>query len=134
MLAEEDKALWDAFSKTVTPLGKQSRFKILTTKIASKFLFVRKPVVDIPFILDLHGFTLEEGHSIFVRFLNRHCELGSRRVVIITGKGREGKGALKAEFPFWLETPEIAVKISSVREKYAPEGGAFELRLKQRNK
>ena len=127
MLNKEDKALWDAYTKTVTPLGKVSKLKIIGHKIS--FAFRRKAKTFVPNILDLHGFTLEEAYNLFVRFLNYHIHEKTKKIIVITGKGKDGKGLLKNEFPKWLDNSQIKSKIISVTQPVSYDGGAFELTL-----
>lgn len=132
MLTSEDKALWDTFSKTVTPLGKVSKFKELGQRITSRFKFRHPETMILPTTLDLHGFTLAEAHKIFLLFLNKHAELGTKSIIVITGRGKEGSGLLKSEFPLWLENPSVKGIIKSNNAPERQGGGAFEIMLKQR--
>ena len=130
MLTEEDKALWEAYSKTVTPLKRKSRLKSFSQKLMVKLHFSRKN--DVPTVLDLHGFTLQEGYNLFLHFLTYHYEHGTKRVVVSTGKGKDGTGLLKNEFPKWLESSIIKEKIKASGKTTLNGGGAFELLLKKR--
>ena len=137
MLTDEDKKLWEAYTKTVTPLKDvKTNFclKNFGKKLIKTFCFKRREKQDVPTVLDLHGFTLEEAHALFVRFLNYHFENGTRKIIVITGKGKEGKGLLKNEFPKWLETEQIKEKIQIANCMARNDGGAFELTLRQRKK
>ena len=132
MLSEEDKALWNAYCKTVTPLEKASKFKIFSQKISKCIPFVRKAKHPVPAVLDLHGFTVQDAYAIFVRFFNYHLEQKTNTIIIITGKGKDDRGILKTEFPKWIDNPEIQKNIirSSLPVSYG--GGAFELTLKKK--
>lgn len=132
MLTQEDKALWDAYTKTVTPLKKQSRLRSIGQKLMTKFHFNRK--LEVPNTLDLHGFTLQEGYDLFLRFLTYHFENGTKRIVVITGKGQKGTGLLKNEFPKWLESDIVKEKVNTTKSSSLNGGGAFELILRQRKK
>ena len=131
MLNEEDKALWDAYTKTVTPLGKVSKLKIIGQKLSFHFAFRRKEKAFVPKVLDLHGFTLDEAYNLFLRFLNHHMHEKTKKIIVITGKGKDGKGLLKNEFPKWVENSQIKVKIVSITQPVSYGGGAFELTLKK---
>ena len=137
MLTDEDKVIWEAYTKTVTPLKDAkttSRLKDFGRRLVGSFHFKRKEKISIPNTLDLHGFTLEESYALFIRFLNYHFENQTRKIVVITGKGREGKGLLKNEFPKWLEADQIKEKIQTSKRPILNDGGAFELILKQRKR
>ena len=134
MLNDEDKALWEAYTKTVMPLGKVSKLKVIRQKISFHFKGKSKFNAVVPRILDLHGFTLQEAYTLFLRFLNYHITKQTKKVIVITGKGKEGKGLLKNEFPKWVENPEIKDKIRNVALPISYGGGAFELTLKDKEK
>ena len=51
MLTDEDKALWEAYTKTVSPLKKQSRLKSFGRKLMIKLRFNHK--IEVPNTLDL---------------------------------------------------------------------------------
>ena len=133
MLNDEDKALWDAYAKTVTPLKGISKLKVLSQKLSFHFSFKRKEKKIVPSVLDLHGFTLDEAYQLFVRFLNYHMQEKTKKIVVITGKGKDGKGLLKNEFPKWVENSQIKGKITSVALPLSYGGGAFELTLKNKD-
>ena len=82
MLNEEDKALWDAYCKTVVPLEKASKFKVFSHKLSKCIPFVRKIKSSVPVVLDLHGFTVQEAYSIFIRFFNHHLEQNTKTIII----------------------------------------------------
>lgn len=134
MLNDEDKALWEAYAKTVTPLGNVSKLKMIGQKLSFRFVFKRKEQMFVPNILDLHGFTLEDAYKLFIRFLNHHMQEKTKKIIVITGKGKDNKGLLKAEFPKWLENSQIKDKIKSVTQPVSYGGGAFELTLKSKEK
>ena len=132
MLTEKDKALWEEYCKTVTPLNKSSKFKILGQKLTKCFSFIPKRKISVPTILDLHGFTVQDAYAIFVRFLNYHFEQKTTSVIIITGKGKDDNGILKKEFPKWIENPQIKKNVIRITQPVSYGGGAFELTLKKK--
>ena len=113
---DEDKAIWSAFIKTVVPLKSQPKGFFERVR----YIFRRPPMTQkLPTCLDLHGFTLQEAFDVFRDFLDRHYLLGTRKITVITGKGPKEQGALKREFPLWLERAGIREKILNVG--YAPQ-------------
>ena len=72
---------------------------------------------------------MEEAYNLFVRFLNYHIHEKTKKIIVITGKGKDGKGLLKNEFPKWLDNSQIKSKIISVTQPVSYDGGAFELTL-----
>ncbi len=57
--------------------------------------------------LDLHGRSQSEAHAALERFLHRAQANGAKTVLVITGKGGNGRGVLKRQVPLWLELPEF---------------------------
>ena len=132
MLTEEDKALWEIYSKTITPLVKASKLKVFRQNFSFRFSPKKTENAFVPYILDLHGFSLQEGFCLFERFLNYHVRKKTKKIVIITGKGKDGTGLLKQEFPKWIENPTVKKKIRSMSLPVSYGGGAFELILKNK--
>ena len=134
MLNDEDKALWENYTKTIIPLKKKSKLSLIGQKLSFHFSFKSKKNFILPNILDLHGFTLEEAYTLFLRFLNYHLKKNTKKIIVITGKGKEGKGLLKNEFPKWVENPKIRDKIRNMVLPALYDGGAFELTLRNKDK
>ena len=121
MMNEEDKAIWASFIKTVVPLKKQPKGFFERVR----YIFRRPPTVQsLPVCLDLHGFTLQEAFDAFRDFLDKHYLLGTRKITVITGKGPKEQGALKREFPLWLERAGIREKILNVGFAPSNRGGS----------
>ena len=58
--------------------------------------------------LDLHGLTVQRAYHALVAFLRTAQAQRLRCVEIVTGRGNgETGGAIRREFPFWLNLPEI---------------------------
>ena len=57
------------------------------------------------------------------QLLSREQSKGSRCVVVITGKGRDGEGVLRRNFLRWLEMPEVRHLISGFAPAHAKHGG-----------
>ena len=119
--------LWEELKKTITPLKEKKMGRFL--KDVSTRLCVHKTTGNLLYVLDLHGFTVENAYQIFVRFLNVHAERQSKSIRVITGKGKNGNGLIHKEIPFWLENPKIAEKIREVR--WLNGGGSLEIILKK---
>ena len=122
-----DCSLWEELKKTITPLKESKMGRFL--REAPARLRVHKTSGDLLYVLDLHGFTVEEAYQIFIRFLNVHVARQSKSIRVITGKGKTGNGLIHKEMPFWLENPKIAEKIREVR--WLNGGGSLEIILKK---
>lgn len=83
--------------------------------------------------LDLHGLTEAQAHAALNRFLAVSRSLGRRCVLVITGKGAQGKGVIRASLPKWLNASELrplVLGISQAKQKDGGEG-AFYVLLKR---
>jgi len=93
---------------------------------------VRKGQMAIEARLDLHGRTLDRAREDLLRFVQSSFTQGMRGLLVITGKGRStrdswfapGEGAIKREFPLWLEDPAIKSYILSVSQARNQHGGS----------
>lgn len=84
--------------------------------------------------LDLHGHTLNNAVIELEDFLLRAAKAGRRCVLIVTGKGLAGGGALKREVPRWLNLPGLRAQIlafTPAQPKHGGDGALYVL-LKRR--
>jgi DNA-nicking Smr family endonuclease len=84
---------------------------------------VRRGKQHISAFLDLHGHTQDSAWRLLPQLLSREQSKGSRCVVVITGKGRDGEGVLRRNFLRWLEMPEARHLISGFAPAHAKHGG-----------
>jgi DNA-nicking Smr family endonuclease len=85
--------------------------------------------------IDLHGFTLDQAHAALSGFIRREHGRGSRCVVVVTGKGKDGgEGKIRRETPHWLNQPTLRPLVLAVTEARTRDGGtgAFYVLLKRR--
>jgi DNA-nicking Smr family endonuclease len=75
--------------------------------------------------LDLHGMTQAEAHDALTRFIARAQKLGSRAVLVITGKS----GVLHSAVPRWLHEGDNRGRILAIRRAHAQHGGEGALYL-----
>ncbi len=83
--------------------------------------------------LDLHGLTQNKAFTILVRFVRRQAAIGARRLLIVTGKGKDGASVLRQNFPRWCTDAQLSPYIAALHEAAPNHGGAgaFYLRLRQ---
>jgi len=83
--------------------------------------------------LDLHGLTESEAYASLISFIPRAAREGKKWLLIITGKGREGRSVLRANFPRWCADKAMASLIVTLRQASPCHGGegAFYVRLKK---
>lgn len=84
--------------------------------------------------IDLHGMGLDEAHETLARFLLSGHHHGRRCVLVITGKGREGRGVLRQKFPQWMKEEPIAPIVLRFYPAKPQHGGsgAFYVLLRRR--
>jgi DNA-nicking Smr family endonuclease len=87
--------------------------------------------------LDMHGMTVDRAHAALGRFLAEAAAGGLRCVLVVTGKGgdgRGGEGVLRRETPRWLTAPPFAAMVVGVFEAHSRHGGggALYVYLKRR--
>jgi DNA-nicking Smr family endonuclease len=84
--------------------------------------------------LDLHGMSEAAAHAALLSFVQRAAQQNMRSLLIITGKGRNGEGALRRHFKDWLEasrdTRGLISGISSAGPSHGGDG-AFYVTLKR---
>ncbi|MFY9287866.1 MAG: Smr/MutS family protein [Alphaproteobacteria bacterium] len=85
--------------------------------------------------LDLHGKTQDEAYAALQRFITAQVKTGHRNLLIITGKGRDAKGALRTNLVNWLETFDTAKHILGLRpaaQKHGGDGAFYVILRKQK--
>ena len=87
--------------------------------------------------IDLHGMRQERAFTALFSFL-RHAQMrGSKLVLVITGKGREGhdsRGVLRHTVPAWLSRPEFRDLVLGFEEAGRRHGGAGALYVRLRRR
>ncbi len=74
--------------------------------------------------LDLHGLTLAAAHEALGAFLARAQARGARCVLVITGRGKLGEGAIRAELPRWLNAAAVRPRVLGFATAQPRDGGA----------
>ena len=85
---------------------------------------VRKGEMEIEARLDLHGFTINGARIELLRFIGQSYSAHKRCILVITGKGRLGDGAIKREFGIWLEDLSVKPYILSFSQAQPRHGGS----------
>jgi DNA-nicking Smr family endonuclease len=84
-------------------------------------------------VLDLHGYTQDDAYTHLHHFILKSSHHNLRCVLVITGKGRAGKGILKARLSDWLDAPSlrpIILQTTPARDHHGG-GGAFYIFLRR---
>ena len=82
--------------------------------------------------LDLHGQTTQRAFHSLIAFIRTAHADHVRCVEVITGRGSgETGGAIKREFPIWLNLPEIRPLILAASHPHAANSGSVRLLLRR---
>ena len=121
----QDIQLWDDLKKTVQPL----ELDMLEQELPPRLKVRRSPGQPVLYTLDLHQMTLQQAYQKTLQFIEKHYKIGSKKIQIITGKGRDGKGLIHMEFTNWLDTNRLK---KYIREwNWTNDEGAANLWLKK---
>ena len=85
--------------------------------------------------LDLHGKTLEEACRAVSKFIAASRSKNRRCVLVITGKGAHGEGAIRRELPHWINAADNRAHVicfAQARQKDGGEGAFYVLLKRQR--
>ncbi len=85
--------------------------------------------------LDLHGRTQDEAFETMRYFIATAHSMGKRCILVITGKGVEGNGILREQFPKWLSTSglrEYILAFTHAKPQHGGDGAFYVLLRKNR--
>jgi DNA-nicking Smr family endonuclease len=85
---------------------------------------LRRGRMEIAGRIDLHGMSQEKAHVALLGFVVHHWRVGSRCVLIITGKGPRGEGILRSAVPRWLADAPLKDKVLSFSDAQPADGGS----------
>lgn len=85
---------------------------------------IKQGKVTIDGRIDLHGFTEAKAYEHLLHKIENAHQRGKRCVLVITGKGKDGKGILARRVPEWLAQPRIKEKIINISEALPQHGGS----------
>ena len=125
MKQAEDNVLWDQLKKSGQPLN----VGMIRNELPPKLKVHRAPLKPVVYCLDLHQLTVQEAYQKTVQFIEKHYKIGTKKIQIITGKGRTGKGLIHGEFMGWLDTKRLKQYIREA--KWTNDEGAVDLWLKK---
>ncbi|MGR4000499.1 MAG: Smr/MutS family protein [Alphaproteobacteria bacterium] len=81
--------------------------------------------------LNLHDCTLAEAHVMVDVFLRGRYVAGGSVVLVVTGKGKEGKGKIREAFPGWLDSHSERVSHYQQASTHHGGAGAFYVKLRR---
>lgn len=117
-IKEWKNAVKEGFRQQATGISEKSSLKPNANRLMPK--------------LDLHGMTLERAHKKFMEFVAIEFMEGSKKLLVITGKGTNNNGRIKKELPHWCEAQPLNEVILSCLPAETKHGGdgAFYIKLK----
>lgn len=108
ILTDNDKKVWEKFTKNITILGKP------LPSNSVKYLIIEPPKIE----LDLHGKSLTDAYISCMSFVDN---ASSKYIMIITGLS----GQIKKEFKYWFDNHKTVKRIEEINS-----GGAYKIYLK----
>ena len=146
-ISKEDKKVWSEYISNIDSyslnfksnkkiFGKKSfsNSNVKETKSFSKL--IKKGLLRVDSVIDLHGYRLNEARIAFKKFIVISYNLKHKNLLVITGKGKDNAGVLKKELPNWLYEKEVSkymISHMSAHKKLGGEGAVL-IRLKNINK
>ena len=82
--------------------------------------------------LDLHGKTEAMAHKTLLQFVQTASRRGARTLLVITGKGADGKGVLRRKVPEWLKEYPLKPHILAISQASPKDGGGGALYIRLR--
>ena len=73
--------------------------------------------------LDLHGLNQRQAHEMLDRFLKKQIARAARLLLVITGKGKNNEGVLRAALPGWVMAGEFRPHILTIHPAHQKHGG-----------
>ncbi len=121
--------------KALTPSLKTPKAKPSAVKSTNWVEDISKGKMKIERKLDLHGFTLTAAHESLINFVKNARAAQCRIVLVVTGKGKGGEGALRREVPLWVQSAPLAAHIRATAHALPQHGGdgALYLFLKKKS-
>ena len=146
-ISKEDKKVWSEYISNIDSyslnfksnkkiFGKKSfsNSNVKETKSFSKL--IKKGLLRVDSVIDLHGYRLNEAKIAFKKFIVISYNLKHKNLLVITGKGKDNAGVLKKELSNWLYEKEVSkymISHMSAPKKLGGEGAVL-IRLKNINK
>ena len=91
-----------------------------------------KGVFEIDDQIDLHGQTEAQAHRQLQQFILRASSRHLRTLLIITGKGAQGRGVLRRKVPEWLKDEPLKSHILAISQASPKDGGGGALYVRLR--
>ena len=73
--------------------------------------------------LDLHGYKIKEAEIVFTNFIKDNYYMNKRNLLVISGKGYQGKGKIKQSIPIWLNNSPLSEMVYIYSSAARKDGG-----------
>ena len=73
--------------------------------------------------LDLHGYKIKEAEIVFTNFIKDNYYTNKRNLLVISGKGNQGKGKIKQSIPIWLNNSPLLEMVYIYSSAALKDGG-----------
>jgi DNA-nicking Smr family endonuclease len=96
---------------------------------------LKRGEMEIEAHIDLHGLTQDMAHAQLLAFIQRAWAAQRRCVLVVTGKGSQGRGILRAQVPRWLNQSPLRERIlgfSYAQPRHGGDGALYVLIRRQR--
>lgn len=96
---------------------------------------LKKGEMEIEASIDLHGLGQDMAHAALTAFVQRCWQAQRRCVLVVTGKGAQGFGILRAQVPRWLNQSPLRERIlgfSYAQPRHGGDGALYVLIRRQR--
>lgn len=122
-LNENDLKLWNEVKNKTIPIIKNLIHDQPTHHLKVSYK------TFLPYILDLHGYTIQEAYNKLNAFIDKHIIYKTKYITVITGKGSYTKeGLIHKEIENWLSTKVFNTKIKNF--EWINGNGALKIFLK----
>ena len=150
-LSDKDKKIWNFYTsnlKSIKKIDKKIKVNTNTISVVTKVLKpnvtfnldnkIKKQMKSNKFtfdaMVDLHGKTEIQAYEIIKNFIKDSYLNNFKNIIIITGKGYNGKGILKLKTPLWLKSEGLSKYVVGFETMPHSKGGEGALFVKLKNK
>jgi DNA-nicking Smr family endonuclease len=96
---------------------------------------LKKGEMEIEAGIDLHGLSQDMAHAALTAFVQQCWQARRRCVLVVTGKGAQGFGILRAQVPRWLNQSPLRERVlgfSYAQPRHGGDGALYVLIRRQR--
>ncbi len=150
-LSDKDKKIWKFYISNFKQIKKVDKDKRINSSNISTINKVLKPNINFTLdskikkqmksnrlnfdaIIDLHGKTEVQAYEAIKNFIKDCYFYNFKSIMIVTGKGLNGKGKLKLKAPLWLKSEDLSKYVVGFETMPHNKGGEGALFVQIKNK